>query len=233
VHSFIRRAGVAGPLAAAFVLIACSDSSPVELSPALTTGEVRHEIVAGDAQSSPVGSELTSALVVRVTNSSGTGIQGQIVNWVVTVGGGFVFARSALTDANGEAREWWTLGPVAGANELEVRAVDSSTGEALVFARFRATGIDTVVNRAAPPPPSTISISASTFKTKGLQKVDLGWSGANSTSVDILRDGSLVERTANDGSHLDSINRKGRGSYRYRVCESGTTVCSGELQVNF
>lgn len=98
-------------------------------------------IVSGDLQTRTVGRELTSALVVRVTDDKGRPIEGQIVNFRVTAGGGTVFAGAALTDDDGQARERWTLGTVAGDTQrVEARAVDPATGAALVFAVFRAVG---------------------------------------------------------------------------------------------
>ncbi|HEX6070583.1 MAG TPA: Ig-like domain-containing protein [Longimicrobiaceae bacterium] len=219
-------------MAAILAVAACTDPSSVDPSTALVVGSARYEIVSGDQQSAPAGAELPAPLVVRVTNASGAAVPGQLVNWVITEGDGSVFAGRAITDEQGVAHEWWTLGATPGPNALEVRAVDSGTGEALVFGRFRATGTDSTVAEE-PAPPTTISVSARSYKVKGLQKVDLGWSGASSSSVDIHRDGGLLVRSPNDGSHLDHIDRKGTGSYRYRVCEVGGTVCSGEVQVNF
>jgi hypothetical protein len=59
----------------------------------------------------------------------------------VTEGGGSVIAGSAQTNADGEARERWTLGPTAGEQILEARAVDQSTGDPIVFGRIAATAI--------------------------------------------------------------------------------------------
>lgn len=68
---------------------------------------------------------------------------------------------------------------------------------------------------------------------KGVNTATLSWNGAGTTSVDVYRDGVRVITTANDGSHVDSIARKGGGSYSYRVCEQGTTVCSNTATVSF
>jgi len=78
-----------------------------------------------------------------------------------------------------------------------------------------------------------ITLSATGYKTQGFQYVNLKWSGATSTKVDIRRDGSRIATTANDGAHTNSLNRKGRGTYTYIVCESGTTVCSSSIVVRF
>ena len=121
-------------------LVACRDADPtgiLESSP-----EVRFAIVSGNDQQAPAGTELPAAIVVKVTDPNGTAVAGQMVNFVVTQGGGSVFAGRAVTNSSGIAQEWWTLGDTPGPNTLEVRAVDSSTGEAKVFGTFRANGVD-------------------------------------------------------------------------------------------
>lgn len=96
-------------------------------------------VVSGDLQTAPVGEELAQPLVVRVVDAGNDPVANQLVNFVVTAGGGSVFAGAAITNAQGEARERWTLGPVAGDTQrVEARAVDSSTGAPIVFATFRA-----------------------------------------------------------------------------------------------
>ncbi len=82
-------------------------------------------------------------------------------------------------------------------------------------------------------PPATFALTAKGYKVKGTQRVDLTWSGATSTSVDVHRNGENVVTTANDGFHTDNINRKGGGTYTYKVCQAGTTTCSNEATVSF
>jgi hypothetical protein len=96
-------------------------------------------VVSGDLQTGTVGQELAQPLVVQVVDDGGKPVRDQLVNFVVTAGGGSVFAGAAITNAEGEARERWTLGTVAGDTQrVEARAVDPATGEKLVFATFRA-----------------------------------------------------------------------------------------------
>lgn len=107
-------------------------------------------IVSGDAQSGTVGKEIAQPLVVKVVDANGRPIEGQLVNFRVTAGGGSVFAGSATTNPDGIAQERWTLGTVAGADQtLEARAVDNSTGQAIVFATFHATAIADVPSALA------------------------------------------------------------------------------------
>ena len=83
------------------------------------------------------------------------------------------------------------------------------------------------------PTPGPITLSASGRKVRGFHTVDLSWSGATSTNVDVYRNGALIATTANDGSHTDSTGRKGRATYTYQVCEAGTATCSNVATVIF
>jgi hypothetical protein len=128
----LTRALLAG---AVLALPACDDSTGSKVGPA-----AHLDIVADNTQSAPVLTELPQPVVVKVTDANGHVVKGQVVNFVVTAGGGHVFAGTAITNDDGLAQERWTLGSVAGAPQtLEARAVDSATGAALVFATFSAT----------------------------------------------------------------------------------------------
>ncbi|HST60546.1 MAG TPA: Ig-like domain-containing protein, partial [Longimicrobium sp.] len=131
-----RRLPFAALLAALVFIGACD--SPTSSGPGTPATLA---IVAGDLQTRTVGTELPQQLVVRVLDDKGKPVEGQIVNFRVTAGNGSVFGGSALTDGAGEARERWTLGTVAGDTQrVEARAVHPTTGQALVFAEFRAVG---------------------------------------------------------------------------------------------
>jgi len=123
-------------LACTAVLPACGDSTGPRAGPAANL-----DVVSGNTQSAPAGTELPQPLVVKVTDAKGHAVKGQVVNFVVTAGGGHVFAGSSATNDDGVAQERWTLGTTAGPQTLEVRAVDNVTGQALVFATFNATAV--------------------------------------------------------------------------------------------
>jgi PKD repeat protein len=80
---------------------------------------------------------------------------------------------------------------------------------------------------------SAITLTANGYKVRGLQKADLTWSGATSPNVDIYRNNALIATTENDGFYTDNINNRGGGSYTYKVCEAGTSICSNEATVTF
>ncbi len=105
-------------------------------------------IVGGDQQSAPAGTELPLPLTVQATGPRGAALVGVVLNFHVTSGGGSVFAGSAITNRDGRASEYWTLGPVPGEPQtLEVRAV-TAAGVKQVVGTFNAT--------ALPPPGATI-----------------------------------------------------------------------------
>lgn len=81
-----------------------------------------------------------------------------------------------------------------------------------------------------PPPSGDLSLDITTSFSKGKHRVNLNWSGASTTSVDIFRNGSLRTTTADDGDYTDVIKRS--GTYTYKVCDQGSSNCSAEVTVN-
>lgn len=135
------------PAIAVALVVACGNepSGPSGIAASM-------EVVSGDDQSAIVGTELVAPLIVRVLDSAGTPVQGQLVNFVVTAGGGHVFAGASISDVNGLSQERWTLGTsTADTQRVEARSVDNNTGQPLVFATFHATAI-------AGPPTSLLRI---------------------------------------------------------------------------
>ena len=76
-------------------------------------------------------------------------------------------------------------------------------------------------------------LTARGYKARGQHTVDLSWSGATSTNVDVYRNGVLVAMTANDGFYTDSPGGRGHATYTYKVCEAGTQTCSNNATVTF
>ncbi|HEX6315024.1 MAG TPA: S8 family peptidase [Gemmatimonadaceae bacterium] len=83
-----------------------------------------------------------------------------------------------------------------------------------------------------PPSTAPIALTANGYKVKGVQQVDLSWSGTTG-SVDIFRDGTKIS-TESGGTYTDNIGAKGGGTYVYQVCKAGaTTECSDLVTVIF
>jgi hypothetical protein len=51
--------------------------------------------------------------------------------------------------------------------------------------------------------------------------------------IDVYRNGLKVSTTANDGTHVDAINRKGGGTYTYTLCAAATQTCSNAVSASF
>jgi PKD repeat protein len=77
-----------------------------------------------------------------------------------------------------------------------------------------------------------ITLTARAYKVKGVQTVDLSWNAASGTSYEVYRDGARIATVA-AGSYTDNLDRKGAGSYRYRVCETGAAICSNQATLSF
>ena len=84
------------------------------------------------------------------------------------------------------------------------------------------------------PTPQQVTLSVSGRKVGGINTVRLTWSGANSTNIDIYRNGAPpIATVPNTGVYTDSTGDTGRASYRYRVCEAGTSTCSNDATKRF
>ena len=75
-----------------------------------------------------------------------------------------------------------------------------------------------------------ISLHASGYKQRGLDKVDLTWSGAAGASFDVYRNGSKIA-TVQAGAYTDTLNTKASGTYAYKVCAA--SICSNTASVTF
>jgi hypothetical protein len=74
-------------------------------------------------------------------------------------------------------------------------------------------------------------LSAIIYKVKGRIRVDLSWSGATGSQVEILRDGNPLTTTANDGAYTDETGQKGSASFTYQICETGGGACSNQVTI--
>jgi hypothetical protein len=80
---------------------------------------------------------------------------------------------------------------------------------------------------------STITLSASALKLKGVRNVNLSWRGVTGSTVDVYRNNDKVAVTMNDGAYTDIIGTRGHGTYLYKVCSAGTSTCSNNSTVVF
>ena len=81
------------------------------------------------------------------------------------------------------------------------------------------------------PPPA--ALTASGTRSKGNRQLNISWSGANTTNVDITRTwigGTVTDTVANDGSQSFSVDKN--TTYTLTVCEEGsTTACAASFNL--
>jgi PKD repeat protein len=144
--------------------------------------------------------------------------------------------KDESTDSDGSVVSWsWDFGDGATStaqNPSHTYATDGTYTVSLTVTdddgATDTTSQDVTVSSAG-----GITLTATGYKVRGRHTVDLEWSGATSTNVDIYRDGALIKTSANDGFYTDGMDNRGPGSYTYQVCEEGTSTCSNEATVTF
>ena len=147
------------------------------------------------------------------------------------------FDASESSDDNGISSYSWNFGDGNSASGITANHSYAADGTYTVTLTVTDTSgqTDTTTRTVtvAAASSNNIDLSASGYKRKGRHNVDLSWSGANGSSVDIYRNGSLITTTSNDGAYTDATGRRGGATYRYQICEAGTSNCSAEVTVVF
>jgi hypothetical protein len=138
---------------------ACDNSMS---DPGLPEPPITLSIVSGGSQSAFAFTQLPQPIVAQLLSSRGRPVKGQVVNFRAVSGGGSVWAGASTTDANGLAKDWWTVGYGLTTQVLEVRAVDAETGQQLVLATATATSraLNNPVARCLIAPDATFSVDA-------------------------------------------------------------------------
>jgi hypothetical protein len=192
----------------------------------------RYDIVSGNQQTAAPRSELPNPLVVRAVDANGQPVPSQIINFRVTQGGGSVFAGVAVTDAQGLAHEYWTVGPTPGSTQtVEARAVDAASGAKLVFATFTATVTDpaTVVATVAVSPGSAslvvgatqqLTATASNANGVALSGKTFTWSSSN-TSVATVNGSGLVTARGRGTVAISATSEGKSGASTITVTKKG------------
>jgi serine protease len=140
------------------------------------------------------------------------------------------------TDPDGSVVSWsWNLGDGATSTVANPSRTYAAAGTYTVTLTVTDNGgaTGTTSQAVTVTAPSGISLSTRGYKVKGIPKVDLTWSGATSANVDVFRNGAKIATTANDGARTDTLAKGSTGTFTYRVCEAGTSTCSGNASVVF
>ncbi len=171
------------------------------------------------AISDPVATPPTAAFSVSCTDYNCAYVDGSSDDGSIT-GRSWVFGDGAVSSDTNPSHTY-APGGTTYTVTLEVTDNDAMTD---------MTSQDVTVPVTLNP----LTLTATGYKVKGKQKVDLTWSGA-AVGVDIFRDNGPIEvGLPSSGSYTDNIDLKGGASYIYKVCETGsTTVCSDPIPVVF
>jgi subtilisin family serine protease len=77
---------------------------------------------------------------------------------------------------------------------------------------------------------TAMTLTTRAYSSKGKRYVDLNWTNATTSNVDLYRNSVKIITTPNDGAHTDAPTT--RGTFSYQVCEAGsTTKCSPSKSV--
>jgi len=164
-------------------------------------------------------------------------VVGTTVTWLSTATGGvapYQFQWALYQAGNWTVWPWtiastWTWTPSTPGNDYQVRVAVRSSGSSSTSGEM----VQTVPFTVTSPPASSLTLSTSGFKVKGLKNANLSWSGASGNDVDVYRNSAKITTTTNDGAYRDNIGTKGSGTYIYKVCGAGTATCSNNSTVVF
>jgi hypothetical protein len=192
------------------------------------------DIVAGLAPGSGGGTTDTTAPVVFIDSPSGGAVvtDSVVVSAEATDNVGVAKVEFYLddvlqaTDPTSPYQWAWDAATVSdGSHVLQAKAYDAA-GNVGVSPSSSVTVRHATV--------STMTLTATGSKVKGRLKAHLRWSGATSPMVTVYCNGRVIAMdAANDGFYTDDIEKRGNGSYKYKVCDAGAGVCSAEVTATF
>ena len=138
-----------------FTAEAVADPQPTSPPPQPSQPTMTLVKISGDNQHGVVNTILGSPFVVEVRDKSSDPLEGVAVTFSIIAGGGTLSAISTMTDANGRAESWLTLGSSVGTNTVSVSAAGIQEG--VTFTAEAVAGPQPPSDPPSPPdpPPST------------------------------------------------------------------------------
>jgi PKD repeat protein len=144
------------------------------------------------------------------------------------------------TDSDGSIVAWsWSFGDGGGSSEQNPGRTYSAAGSYTVTLTVTDDEGATEQHSAAvtvtappPPPPSSITLTISGRVDAEKHYITHLWSGATGSSVDLYRNGKLINSTPNDGRHTTAHRYAGTATWTVKVCQTGSTsACSPERSI--
>jgi PKD repeat protein/CubicO group peptidase (beta-lactamase class C family) len=141
------------------------------------------------------------------------------------------------TDSDGNIVAWsWSFGDGGTSSAQNPGRTYSTAGSYTVTLTVTdddgATHQHSAAVTVTAPPPSSITLTISGRVDAEKHYITHLWSGATGSSMDLYRNGMLINSTPNDGRHTTAHKYDGTATWRVKVCLAGSTsVCSPERSI--
>jgi PKD repeat protein len=140
------------------------------------------------------------------------------------------------SDADGSVVDWsWAFGDGATSSVWSPNHTYAAAGSYTVVltARDDDQATASIAHAVTVTTSSSIVLNVRGWVDATKQYMALTWSGATGATVDVYRDGVFLRNELNDGKYTNSRNLPGAKQYVYKVCQTGTTICSNDAIVTF
>jgi Big-like domain-containing protein len=200
----MQRSRVAIPWSLAWTLLVgfgCGGSDLALPGPGSTAAPAGIAIFKGNAQTGAPGTMLRDSIVVKVTDSTGSPMAGQPVEFAPVTSGAAVTPQTATTDADGLAGARWVLGPAAGPQEVIAHVMGGSDQLRVRFTASAETGSPAAFTLAVRTQPSASATTGVPFDRQPVVQLrdqsgaDVGSSGVPVTAAVASGSGSLTGTT--------------------------------------
>ena len=225
VQPVARRASL---FAVLLTLAACGSTGPDRPGPAALLS-----VVSGDAQSGTVTTTLANPLVVTVTDAQSRPVQGALVRWSITSGTGILTPTSSATDGNGTAKTSYTLGTLAGANQVtaSVSGVTSSatfTATSLAGALYKVVAAQHALALCEPGDQGTPSASAADQFGNALDST-VTWISRNPSVATVTSTGTVQLVSATGATYVVASSGSAQPDSVYVTAAPPVTLAAGQV----
>jgi plastocyanin len=183
------------------------------------------EITGGNGQSAIVGEVLEDPLTVVVENASGGPIAGKLVGWSVTAGDGTILQTETVTNAEGVATNFYSVGSSVGTDSIEVVVAANPDLKAVFTA-----------NVTAAPATADVSVQDNIFDDDYVVVAAGGtvtwtWAGSSQHDVTWVSDELPDSPTQVAGTHSVTFDTPGTYVYYCSIHGSPTSGMRGTVVV--